>query len=396
MTGKKIILAVTGSIAAYKSAYLTRLLVKSGCEVRVLMTPAAMEFVSPTTFSTLSKHPVKWDIIEGDQWNSHVELGLWADAMLIAPCTANTLAKCAHGLADSLVVATYLSARCPVFFAPAMDLDMWKHGSTVDNLKLLGQRGDYLIPVGDGELASGLSGEGRMAEPEEIMEFVASRIDKNPGVFSGKKVLITAGPTYEHFDPVRFIGNPSTGTMGIELANTLARQGASVSLILGPTPKSPGDGVKLTRVTTADQMLEKALVAFPQCDIAILAAAVSDFRPAQVAEHKIKKADEAMQVLLERTPDIALELSKLKKDSQVVIGFALETENEELNAHNKLVKKKFDLIVLNSLKDPGAGFGEATNKITVVYPDRKTRAFELKSKTEVARDIVEVVSGLVK
>ena len=395
MTGKKIILAVTGSIAAYKAAMLTRLLIKQGCEVQVLMTEAAMAFVSPTTFSTLSKNPVKWNIIEGDEWNSHVDLGLWADAMVVAPCTANTLAKCAHGLADSLVVATYLSARCPVFFAPAMDLDMWKHGSTIDNLALLEKHGDRIIPVGDGELASGLTGEGRMAEPEDIVEYLRSHLEQNQD-FQGKNVIITAGPTHEHFDPVRYIGNPSTGTMGVAIAEELQKRGADVTLILGPTKLSPGPGITVHRVTSAKEMRDKAVEAFDSADVAILAAAVSDYRPAVVADNKIKKAEEAMQVVLERTPDIARELGGLKKNGQVIVGFALETENEEANAHNKLDKKKFDLIVLNSLRDTGAGFGETTNKIKLIYPDRTTVEHALKPKKEVAKDISNALADLLK
>ena len=393
MATRNIILAVTGSIAAYKSAYLTRLLVKKGYDVQILMTPAAKAFVSPTTFATLSKHPVQWDIIEGDQWNSHVELGLWADAMLIAPCTANTLAKCANGLADSLVVATYLSARCPVFIAPAMDLDMWEHGSTKDNLDIVASRGDHVIPVGTGELASGLVGDGRMAEPEEIIEFLDSHLESS-GVFSGKKVMITAGPTHEHFDPVRFIGNPSTGTMGIAIADRLSALGADVTLILGPGSKLPQNEMDVVRVTTAEQMRDEAVKAFDGADIAVLSAAVSDFRPAEVHDRKIKKGPGPMTVTLERTPDIAAELAELKTDNQIVVGFALETDNEEANAYNKLEKKKFDLIVLNSLSDPGAGFGEATNKITLMYPDRSRQEFELKPKPEVARDIVSALRAI--
>ena len=392
MTGKKVILAVTGGIAAYKSVYLTRELVRMGCEVQVLMTPAAREFVSGTTFATLSRRPVKWNIIDGDQWNSHVELGLWADAMVIAPCTANTLAKCAHGLADNLVVATYLSARCPVFLAPAMDLDMWKHGSTADNLALLEKRGDIIIPVGTGELASGLTGEGRMAEPTVIAQALMAHFSEHSAL-AGKKVLVTAGPTHEHFDPVRFIGNPSTGTMGIAIAEALQAAGAMVELVLGPAGKTAPAGVSVTHVQTADEMLEASKSRFRNCDIAVLAAAVSDYRPARTEGHKIKKEEGPLTVQLERTPDIAAQLAETKKH-QITVGFALETDNEEQNAYNKLVKKKFDLIVLNSLRDEGAGFGESTNKITLIYPDKSSKSFALKSKAAVAQDIVGAIIEL--
>ncbi len=392
MRDKNIILAVTGSIAAYKAALLTRLFIKEGCAVQILMTPSAKEFVSTLTFSTLSKRRVLSDIIDEDEWNSHVDLGLWADAMLIAPATANTMSKCASGHSDSLIVATYLSARCPVFFAPAMDLDMWKHSSTRENLASLASRGDQLIPVGHGDLASGLTGDGRMAEPAEIVAFVKDFFDRE-APHKGKKAVVTAGPTHEAIDPVRFIGNQSTGTMGIAIADALCDAGAEVDLILGPTHLAPLSKCNVVRVKSAAEMHNAAMVSFEKADIAVLAAAVADFTPGTTSALKIKKNDGPMRIELERTKDIALELSKVKSAGQLVVGFALETDSEYDNAVKKLKRKKFDFIVLNSLSDKGAGFGTDTNKVKFIFPDNSVRDFELKPKKEVAQDIVkEIIS----
>lgn len=390
MRDKNIILAITGSIAAYKAALLTRLFIKQGCSVQVIMTPAAKEFISPLTFSTLSNKPVFSDIIDEEQWNSHVDLGLWADAMIFAPVTANTIAKCATGQSDSLVVATYLSARCPVFFAPAMDLDMWQHESTKNNLGKLEQRGDQIIPVGHGELASGLIGDGRMAEPEDIIAFVIDYFDQRAPL-RGKKAIVTAGPTHEVIDPVRFIGNRSTGTMGIAIADALYTQGADVDLILGPTHVSPKSKCNVIRVESAQEMFEATTARFGDKDIAVLAAAVADFRPKTTSNTKIKKETGLNTIELERTKDIAYELSLVKKEGQFVVGFALETDSELENAKAKLKRKKFDFIVLNSLKDKGAGFGQTTNKVKMIFPDNEVKDFELKSKSEVAKDIVEEI-----
>ncbi len=395
MRDKNIILSVTGSIAAYKAAILTRLLIKEGCTVQILMTPSAKEFISPLTFSTLSRRRVLSDIIAEDEWNSHVELGLWADAMIIAPATANTLSKCANGQSDSLIVATYLSARCPVFFAPAMDLDMWDHETTKENLATLADHGDQLIPVGHGELASGLTGDGRMAEPADIVAFLEDYFAQRTPL-RGKKAVVTAGPTHESIDPVRFIGNRSTGTMGIAVADALADMGAEVDLILGPTHLSPESKCNVIRVESAEEMYRATLSSFEKADIAVLAAAVADFTPEHVAELKIKKGEEPMRIELERTKDIAYELSKIKTAEQYVVGFALETDSEYKNAVKKLERKKFDFIVLNSLNDAGAGFGPDTNKVKFIFPDNSEIDFELKSKREVANDIVNEIVNQVK
>lgn len=394
MRGKKIIVAVTGSIAAYKSALLVRALVKEGCEVQVLMTEAAKAFVTPLTFATLSKKPVFSNIIDSDQWNNHVEMGLWADAMVIAPVTANTLSKCAQGQADNLVVATYLSARCPVYFAPAMDLDMWAHQSTVENVLKLSSYGARFIAVGHGELASGLFGDGRMAEPEEIVEFLRQDFE-NATTFTGKKVMVTAGPTHEAIDPVRFIGNPSTGKMGIAIAKTFARRGAQVKLILGPVHVQTPVDIEVIKVQSAAEMYEASEAAFAQSDIAVLAAAVADYTPVNPSKSKIKKEEGPAQIELRRTHDIALELGKKKKNGQIMVGFALETENAESHAREKLAKKNFDFIVLNTLEDKGAGFGHDTNKVKFLFPGNDVRTFELKSKSAVAEDICDTVAELI-
>ncbi len=394
LTGKKILLGITGSIAAYKSAFLARLLVKSGAEVQVLMTRAATHFISPLTLSTLSRRPVHTDIVSEDSWNSHVEMGLWADAMVVAPLTASSLARLALGISDNIITATYLSARCPVFFAPAMDLDMWQHPSTQENVRRLQSFGNLLIPVGHGELASGLVGEGRMAEPEEIIAHLQNYWEKARSL-AGKKILITAGPTYEPIDPVRFIGNRSSGKMGVALADEAARRGAKVTLVLGPSRLSPRESrVAVISVQTAEEMQRAALAEFADTDIGILAAAVADYRPREAAEHKIKKTGETLRLELVKNPDIAASLGSKKLSGQLLVGFALETEDELANAQSKLEKKNFDLIVLNSLRDEGAGFNYDTNKITILGKNNKIRKFELKSKTAVAGDILDEVEAL--
>ena len=388
----KIILGVSGSIAAYKAALLTRLWIKRGDEVRVLITEAATDFISPLTLSTLSKNEVLTELRSGSGWNNHVELGLWADAIVIAPATANSLAKLANGLCDNLLSAVYLSARCPVFVAPAMDLDMWRHPATLSNLQRLQAHGVRVIPVGHGELASGLVGDGRMAEPEEIVAFVDGALAGHTGEtlpLAGKKALVTAGPTHEPLDPVRFIGNSSTGKMGIALAEELARQGASVTLVLGPTHLRPTHpGVHVEQVVSASEMYHACTAAFPQCDIAVLAAAVADYKPRTYSETKIKKKNDDLTLELAKTVDIAASLGRDKKEGQILVGFALETNDEIAHAREKLAKKNLDFIVLNSLRDAGAGIGFDTNKITILRRDGSQTDFDLKSKTAVAADIV--------
>lgn len=393
LAGKKIVLGVSGSIAAYKSAVLTRLLVKEGAEVKVAMTASASSFITPLTLSTLSKNPVLIDFVKDatGQWNNHVELGLWADALVVAPASANTLAKMASGLCDNLLIATYLSARCPVFFAPAMDLDMLQHGSTQQNVARLQSYGNQLIQPGYGELASGLIGNGRMAEPEEILATLIAFFT-NHDALKGKQALVTAGPTHEAIDPVRFIGNSSSGKMGFAIAETLANYGAHVHLVAGPTSqKMNHPSVSVTSVTSAQQMYEACARLFPLSDIAVLSAAVADYRPVTTADQKIKKTDANLTLELTKTPDIAAALGKIKKQHQVVVGFALETENERANAQKKLTSKNFDLIVLNSLNDAGAGFGHDTNKVTILDNRHRVREINLKSKKEVAVDIVESI-----
>jgi phosphopantothenoylcysteine decarboxylase / phosphopantothenate---cysteine ligase len=388
MQGKKIILGISGSIAAYKAAILARLLIKSGAEVQVLMTKNATEFIAPLTLSTLSKREVHSSVIAEHGWNNHVELGLWADAMIVAPATATTLAKMANGICDNIITATYLSARCPVFVAPAMDLDMWKHPATLRNLQHLKQDGVQQFPVGYGELASGLVGEGRMAEPEDIVTYLNQFFSQSAD-FQGKKILITAGPTYEPIDPVRFVGNRSSGKMGVALAEALANRGADVHLVLGPsrlTPKNPN--IKLQRVETALEMYDACLANFPMSDAAILSAAVADYRPATVADQKIKKKGDTLDIELVKNPDIAAALGQAKKANQILVGFALETNDELENAKGKLERKNLDFIVLNSLRDAGAGFSGDTNKVTIVHRNNKIENFELKSKDNVADDII--------
>jgi len=396
LSGKKVLLAICGSIAAYKAAFLTRLLIKAGAEVQVLMTEAATDFISPLTLSTLSKRPVHSNVSAEDSWNNHVEMGLWADAMIIAPVTATTLGKLANGICDNIVVAAYLSARCPVFFAPAMDLDMWKHPATQSNVKRLKSYGNQLIPVGTGELASGLVGEGRMAEPEAIATFLADHFATQNQSLSGQKVIITAGPTYEPIDPVRYIGNWSSGKMGIALADAAVKRGAEVVLILGPTHLRPqAESVKVVPVQTAEEMYGEAMKYFPASTIAIMAAAVADYRPKSPSDKKIKKQAGELQLELIKNPDIAAALGQQKKAGQLIVGFALETNNAEANAREKLQRKNMDLIVLNSLQDEGAGFNHDTNKISILSKDNKIRNFELKSKAAVAEDILNELAEFI-
>lgn len=393
LRGKKIILGVTGSIAAYKSALLVRLLVKSGAEVKVIMTSSAHDFITPLTLSTLSRNPVLTQFTQGDsgEWNNHVDLGLWADALVVAPATANTVAKMAQGLCDNLLTAVYLSARCPVFFAPAMDLDMLQHPSTKHNFERIRSYGNHVVSPGFGELASGLTGEGRMAEPHEIVAHLETFFSVGRRL-TGKTALVTAGPTYEAIDPVRFIGNHSSGKMGFAIAEALANEGATVKLITGPTHQQTDHaGVDVKHVTSADEMHDVCNSLFSQVDIAVLAAAVADYKPAVVARQKIKKNGEGLMLELTRTPDIAASLGKVKHNGQVIVGFALETENEHSNAMKKLESKNFDLIVLNSLNDKGAGFGGDTNKVSIIRRNGEAKTFELKNKKEVAGDIVGAI-----
>lgn len=396
LAGKKIILGISGSIAAYKAAYLVRLLTKQGCTVRVIMTDSAKDFVSPLTISTLSKSPVASDIHKGDEWTNHVEWGIWADVFVIAPATAHTISRCAFGLASDMLTATYLSAKCPVFFAPAMDLDMWQHPTTTENISRLQSFGNFIIDVGIGDLASGLTGPGRMAEPEEIMdrleEYFHAKEDLND-----LRVLINAGPTYESIDPVRYIGNHSSGKMGVAVAEAFAQRGSEVHLVLGPDSIMPEDSrIHITRVTTSDEMLTACETRFKQVDVAVLAAAVADYKPAITASEKIKKSADTLTLNLVRTPDIAATLGRQKRNGQVLVGFALETQNGESNAIQKLQEKNMDMIVLNNPHDEGAGFGHDTNKVTFLFPDNKQEKFELKSKKDVAHDIVEAICKILK
>ena len=397
LSGKKVVLGISGGIAAYKTAHLVRLFIKAGAEVQVIMTPASKDFVTPLTLSTLSKNPVhstfyneEDNLTQNAVWNNHVDIGLWADLMLVAPATANTMAKMASGTCDNLLLATYLSAKCPVYFAPAMDLDMYKHPSTLASFTALQSFGNIMIPAESGELASGLSGEGRMAEPENIIAFIESDIaEKLP--LRGKKILITAGPTYEAIDPVRFIGNHSSGKMGFEIADTAASLGAEVTLISGPTHlKLSHQSINLVRVVSAEEMYQACHDYFGTTDVAIAAAAVADYRPKKVASQKIKKTESSFNIELEKTKDILASLGEIKKN-QFLIGFALETENEIENAKQKIQKKNLDLIVLNSLQDDGAGFGTPTNKVTFIDRKFTIEPMDLKSKSVVAQDILNKV-----
>ena len=391
LSGKNILLGITGGIAAYKTTYLVRHFIKAGAHVKIIMTPASKDFVTPLTLSTLSKNPVLSSFTneddDNDMWNNHVDLGLWADIFVIAPATANTMSKMASGNSDNFLLATYLSAKCPVYFAPAMDLDMYKHPSTSASFSILQSFGNIIIPAGSGELASGLVGEGRMAEPEDILSFIENDIlSKLP--LRGKKVLITAGPTYEAIDPVRFIGNHSSGKMGFELATAAANLGAEVILISGPTKeKLTNSLVKVIPVTSAEDMYVATHDYFNSVDVAICAAAVADYKPQHVADQKIKKKTATFTIELEKTKDILASIGAIKQH-QIVVGFALETNNEVENAKGKLKRKNLDFIVLNSLQDKGAGFGKATNKITIIDADESLTSFELKSKKEVAQDIL--------
>ena len=392
LKGKKILLGVTGSIAAYKAAHLIRLLVKQEAEVKVIMTPAALEFITPLTLSTLSKNPVLVEFQKSNtgEWNNHVELGLWADIIIVAPASANTLAKIAHGICDNLLLATYLSARCPIFFAPAMDLDMLQHPSTRANLANLQKFGNHLFEPGFGELASGLVGNGRMAEPEEIVAQIESFLSQKKKL-TGKKALVTAGPTYEAIDPVRFIGNHSSGKMGFAIAEALAQEGALVDLVVGPTHEQTTQaGITLHPVTSAEEMYNECHKLFPSSDITVLSAAVADYKPLRTADQKIKKSEDNLILELTKTRDIASELGKMKKNGQIIVGFALETENEKNNAEKKLKSKNFDFIVLNSLNHSGAGFGHDTNKVEIIGKNG-AHEFPLKTKKEVARDIVRTI-----
>jgi len=390
LSGKKIVLGVTGSIAAYKSALLVRLLVKAGAKVRVVMTPSARDFITPLTLATLSKNEVKSDFtedLENGAWANHVEVGLWGDAFLVAPASANTLAKMATGVCDNFLLAVYLSAKCPVIIAPAMDLDMHNHATTQGNLQILKSQNQRIIEAESGELASGLEGKGRMAEPEYIVHYLEEFFfGKKP--LSGKKALVSAGPTYEAIDPVRFIGNHSSGKMGYRIAEELSAQGAQVTLVTGPShERISDDRIELVPVTSAKEMYRACLSRWMEMDIGVMAAAVADYRPSDVSEHKLKKSDTELMISLERTDDILQAMGDIK-ESQFLVGFALETNDEEENATKKLEKKKLDMIVLNSLQHEGAGFGHETNRVSFIMPNNKINRFELKSKSEVAFDLV--------
>ena len=395
LTGKKILLGITGSIAAYKIPLLVRLLKKDGADVRVVMTPSARDFVTPLTLSTLSGNPVLthgFDEKTG-KWDSHVELGLWADLFVVAPASANTMAKMAYGIADNYLLTVCLSAKCPIMFAPAMDLDMYKHQATQQNIKTLIERGCIFVAPSSGELASGLCGEGRMEEPQKIYERIKAFFQTKRN-FSGKKVLITAGPTYEAIDPVRFIGNHSSGLMGIEIARAFADQGADVTLVLGPSNISPNrKNINLLPVTSAKEMYDAVMTFFPKTDIAVLSAAVADFRPETAADQKIKKNPEndTLTLKLVKTEDILKSVGSKKTDNQVVAGFALETQNGLENAKKKLHTKNIDLIVLNEMNESGVGFKTKTNKVSIITKDDKVTEFDLKPKTEVALDVLDAI-----
>ncbi len=398
LNGKKILLGVCGSIASYKSAALVRLLVEAGASVQVIMTEEATHFITPLTLSTLSKNPVlvQYYKTETGEWNNHVALSLWADLMLIAPVSANTLAKMAAGLCDNLLTATYLSARCPVYFSPAMDLDMWKHPSTRNNVQKLLDHKNILIKPAYGELASGLVGEGRMAEPKAIVEFLNQSLQKQ-NVLAGIKALVTAGPTFEAIDPVRFIANHSSGKMGFKLADELANMGAEVTLIAGPSQQeTQNKNIKRINITSAEEMLQQCLTYFPDARICIMNAAVADFTPKVVAGQKMKKQDQNLMIELKPTTDILQTLGAQKKHAQILVGFALETNDGERYALDKLKKKNLDMIVLNSLADAGAGFKTDTNKITLIDKDLQKTMFGLKSKTEVAADICQKIIELLE
>ena len=393
LKNKKILLGISGSIAAYKIAFLTRLLVKEGAEIQIVMTQTAKEFITPLTLATLSKNPVLSEFVKDQTgtWNNHVDLGLWADVILIAPATAHTLAKCANGICDDLLTAIYLSAKCPVIFAPAMDLDMYQHPSTIENLRKLQLFSNQIVKSNFGELASGLVGEGRMAEPEELVEILTKHFSENI-ILKGKKVLITAGPTQESIDPVRYISNHSTGKMGYAIADKFAKAGAEVTLVSGQVAlKSPDININLIKVRSAKEMFETTKLYFKKADIIVLSAAVADYTPAVVADKKIKKKEDTFNIELTKTVDIAKTLGAIKRPEQLMVGFALETDNEVENAIGKIKSKNLDMIVLNSLQNLGAGFGHDTNKISIIKRDGTMIDFDLKSKQDVAMDIMDEV-----
>lgn len=391
---KKVLVAITGSIAAYKSILLIRFLVKAGAEVKVITTPAAKDFVSPLTLSTLSKNPVVSDLFNNDSWSNHVMLGRWADVMVIAPLSCNTLGKMAHGLCDNMLLATYLSATCPVVLVPAMDEDMWNHPATKLNLQKVESFGNKIIPVERGELASGLYGDGRMAEPETIMAFIGENFFLKKDL-AGKKALVTAGPTFEPIDPVRFIGNHSSGKMGVALCRELARRGAEVDLVLGPSSiLVDEEHIHLHKVQTAEQMYQISLKLFPEADITIMSAAVADYTPVNIHSEKIKKTSDTFTVELTKTKDILKTLGEKKYNGQILVGFALETTNEKEYALSKIKSKNADMVVLNSLNDEGAGFGYDTNKITIFEKNGKEISFERKPKQQVAKDIVDRIVNM--
>lgn len=397
LSGKKILVAVSGSIAAYKIAILVRLLVKTNASVKVVMTPAAKGFITPLTLSTLSKNPVYSDVSSAESWNNHVDLGLWADAMVVAPATANTLAKMANGLCDNMLLAAYLSSRCPVFIAPAMDLDMWTHPATQKNIQALLDFGHHLLPVEDGELASGLVGKGRMAEPETIVAYLEHfwLQQEASTALAQKTVLITSGPTQESIDPVRFISNHSTGKMGTAIAVQMVQQGAKVIFVSGPSaviPEHPA--IQVIPVRSAEDMYQAVAEHFPKADVAILAAAVADYTPKTTADHKLKKKEGDLSIELKRTTDIAATIGQQKQAHQIMVGFALETNQALENAQRKLSKKNFDFIVLNNLREKGAGFGHDTNKVTFIERNGHISHHELKTKVEVAQDIVYKINSL--
>ena len=395
LKGKKILIGITGSIAAYKIPLLVRLLKKAGAEVQVILTPAARDFVTPLTLSTLSERPVLTEFFNDDDgtWHSHVNLGLWADLFLVAPLSANTMAKMANGIADNLLLTTVLSARCPVLFAPAMDLDMYRHPATTENMTKLKKFGYHLIEPVEGELASGLKGMGRLEEPERIFEIISEMLVPK-SVFRDKKVLVTAGPTYEPVDPVRFIGNFSSGKMGVEIARAFADRGAQVTLVLGPSEIKVDDpAIETVRITTAEEMYNRCMENFPASEITVMAAAVADYTPSKTADRKIKKSGEIKKIDLKQTKDILAAMGSQKKAGQILVGFALETDNEKSNAQKKLKNKNLDLIVLNSMKDEGAGFGHPTNKVTIISAKGTEKEFPLKSKQEVAEDILAEIES---
>lgn len=394
---KNILLGVCGSIAAYKSAILVRAFIKAGANVKVILTKNASNFITPLTLATLSKNPVYSQYFQAETglWSNHVELGLWADYMVIAPASANTLGKMANGICDNLLIATYLSAKCPVYIAPAMDFDMWKHQSTKENIARLKNFGNLCIPPQSGELASGLHGEGRMAEPDEIIYFIKQHLKNSLPLF-GKKALVTAGPTYQQIDPARFIGNYSSGKMGFAIANELYRLGAEVTLISGPTAQKSIKGVKIIEVISAAEMLETCTSVFAEQDITVMSAAVADYTPVRAATQKIKKKSDSLSIKLKKTTDILSTLGGQKTPNQLLIGFALETQNEFEHAKEKLIKKNLDFIVLNSLNDNGAGFKSDTNKISIIYKNLDKKSFQIKPKTEVAIDICHEIVNLLK